>query len=182
MSKKALIFISNGTEETEAITTVDLLRRANFNVKIAGDNEIVTCSRGVKIIPDILIENVIEEDEFDVVIIPGGGNGVYNLSNNLNVTNLLKYHSKKGTLIAAICAAPSILIDLNIISEFDIFTGFPSLKEEYPNYKYENEKVVVNKNIITSQALGTSIDFTLKIIEVLMGKEAANNIKSEICY
>lgn len=182
MSKKALIFISNGTEETEAITTADLLRRANFNVKIAGDHEIVTCSRGVKIIPDILIENVIEEDEFDVLIIPGGGNGVYNLSNNMHVVNLLKYHFKIGTLIAAICAAPSILIDLDIISEFDVYAGFPSLKEEFPNYKYENEKVIINKNIITSQALGTSIDFALKIIEVLMGKEVANNVKTEICF
>ena len=182
MSKKALLFIVNGTEETEAITTVDLLRRANFNVKIAGDNEIITCSRGVKIIPDILIENIIEEDEFDVLIIPGGGNGVYNLSNNLNVIKLLKHHNKIGTLIAAICAAPSLLIDLGIINDFDVFTGFPSLKDEYPNHKYADEEVLVNKNIITSKALGTTIPFSLKIIEILTNKENSIKISDEICW
>lgn len=182
MSKKALIFIANGTEETEAITTIDLLKRANFSVKIAGDNEIVTCSRGVKIIPNILIESLSEEDEFDVIILPGGGNGVMNLGNNDIVRNIIKNNYIKEVLIAAICAAPSILIDLKIINENTPYTGFPSLKAEYPNHNYLEEKVVYNDNIITSQALGTSIPFALKIIEVLMNKEASDMIAEEIVY
>ena len=182
MSKKALIFIANGTEETEAITTVDLLKRANFSVKIAGDNELVTCSRGVKIIPDILIETLIEEDEFDVVIIPGGGNGVLNLGNNDIVQKIIKSNYNKGVLIAAICAAPSILIEMKIINEETPFTGFPSLKEEYAMYNYIDEKVVYNDNILTSQALGTTIPFALKIIEILTNKENANKIAEEIVY
>lgn len=184
MSKKALIFLANGSEETEAITVVDLLRRANITVKIAGDNELVTCSRGVKIIPDILIEQVDEIDEYDVVILPGGNSGVSHLAENIYVQNILKKYFNKRILIAAICAAPSILIENKIINKKTHFTGFPSLKDEFPNFNYIDEIVVYDteRNILTSQALGTSIPFALAIIELIIDKITANRIKMEIIF
>jgi len=184
MSKNALILLANGSEETEAITVVDLLRRANITVKIAGDNELVTCSRGVKIIPDILIEQIDVLDEYDVVILPGGNSGVYHLSENVYVKKILKHYSQNKVLIAAICAAPSILIENKIISESTYYTGFPTLKDEFPNFNYINEAVVydIKKNILTSQALGTSIPFALSIIELIIDKTTSDKIKTEIVF
>lgn len=184
MSKKALIFLANGTEETELVTTADLLRRANITVKIAGDNELVTCSRGVKIVPDILIEQVDILDEFDVVILPGGNSGVYHLSQNIYVQKLIKHYFESKVLIAAICAAPSILIENKIINTNTFFTGFPSLKEEFPTYNYIDEKVVYDEesNILTSQSLGTTIPFALSIIELILDKNTSNKIIAEIIF
>lgn len=182
MAKKALVIICNGTEETEAISVVDLLRRANISVKVAGDNPIVTCSRGVKILPDILLENITNNDTYDVIILPGGLNGVLNFSKNLYVSSIVKKHYEQGKLLAAICAAPSFLIEQGIIKKNENYTGFPSLKDEYPSFQYVDKQVVVNKNIITSQGLGTSIIFSLKIIETILSSSVAQDIARDICW
>jgi DJ-1 family protein len=182
MSRTALITIAQGTEEIEAIVPADLLRRANFHVKIAGDNEIVTCSRGVKIIPDLLIEKLNSDVEYDIIILPGGRTGTLNLLNDEKLIKLLRKHYERGGWIAAICAAPSILVHHKIMPKGSPITSHPSVKEMLADYEYREEKVVVHERFITSRGVGTSIDFALKIIELLMDKTTAEKIAKDIVY
>ncbi len=182
MSNTVLVLLAGGTEEIEAVTTIDLLRRANIHVKVAGENEIVTCSRGVKIIPDMLIDHLNSEMEFAAIVLPGGQSGTLNLLNNDKVTKLLKKHNLRGGLIAAICAAPTILTAHKIIDNETRITAHPSVRDMLANYNYIDENVVVDGNFITSKAVGTTIDFALKIIERLQGIEIAKKVANDIVY
>lgn len=182
MSRTVLIPIAQGTEEIEAIVPADLLRRANVYVRIAGENEIVTCSRGVKIIPDILIEQLNSDMEFSAIVLPGGKTGTLNLLNNSKLQKLLQKHHERGGIIASICAAPSILSAHKIIPKGTNLTSHPSIKDMFEGYNYSDEKVVVDGNFITSRGVGTTIDFTLKLIEILISKETADKIAEDIVY
>lgn len=182
MDKKVLVPIAHGTEEMEAVVVVDLLRRAGFTVRVAGDNEIVTCSRGMKIIPDILIRKIKPDDVFDAVILPGGVEGTQNLHNNEYIIDILKSHNEKGKIIGAICAAPTILTAYNITPKGIDITSHPSVINEMVEYHYLTDKVVVYDNFVTSRAAGTVIEFALKIIELLAGKELADKISEQILY
>lgn len=182
MSKTVLIVIAQGTEEIEAIVPADLLRRANIYVRIAGENEITTCSRGVKIIPDILIEHLNSDMEFAAIIIPGGKTGTLNLLNNDKLKKLLEKHNQRGGIIASICAAPSILTAHKIIPKGTKLTSHPSFEDIFGDFKYSQDNVVVDGNFITSRGVGTTIDFSLKIIEVLAGPETAKKIADDIVY
>lgn len=182
MSRTALIAVAQGTEEIEAIAPADLLRRANFNVKIAGENEIITCSRGVKIIPDLLIEQLNSDVEFDIIILPGGRTGTLNLLNNDKLEKLLRKHYERGGWFGAICAAPTILTQHKILPKGSPVAAHPSVREMLVEYDYSDAAVVVYERFITSRGAGTSIDFALKIIELLLSKETADQIKSDIAY
>lgn len=182
MSRTVLIAIAQGTEEIEAIVPADLLRRANIYVRIAGENEIVTCSRGVKIIPDILIEQLNSDMEFSAIVLPGGKTGTLNLLNNSKLQKLLQKHHERGGIIASICAAPSILSAHKIIPKGTNLTSHPSIKDMFEGYNYSDEKVVVDGNFITSRGVGTTIDFSLKLIEILTSKETADKISEDIVY
>ena len=182
MDIKVLVPISHGTEELEAITIIDLLRRGSINVKVAGENEIITCSRGVKIIPDCLLHKLEDNDEFDAIVIPGGYEGTNNLMNNEKLQAILKHNFKSGKLIGAICAAPIILVKHKLISKDFKITSHPSVKNYFEGYDYSEDRIVIQDNIITSRAVGTAIDFALVIIELLINVETAEKIAREILY
>ncbi len=182
MAINVLIPIAQGTEEMEAIIVADLLRRANINVKIAGESNIITCSRGVKILPDILIDDINPEDTFHAVVLPGGNIGTQRLNDNPAIEDILKKLKRKSMKIAAICAAPTILSYHKIISDENVITSHPSVKEQLLSHIYVEDKVVVDGNIITSRGAGTAIDFALKLIEVLIDSAAAKKIKDSIVY
>ncbi len=182
MDKSILVPISSGTEEIEAVVIIDLLRRAGISVKVAGENEIITCSRKVRILPDIFIENITQDMKFDGIVIPGGGSGVKHLSENNHLIDIIKTHYKNGALIGAICAAPIIFSIHKFIDKNTILTSHPSVRPELSEFKYIEQAVVVDKNIITSRGAGTSIQFTLTIIEMLGGQELANKIANDIMY
>ncbi len=182
MSATVLIPIAQGTDEIEAIVAVNLLRRANVYVRVAGENEIVTCSKGTKIIPDILIDSLNSDMEFTAIVLPGGRTGTLNLLNNSKLQKLLEKHSNRGGIIASICAAPSILTAHKIFPKDAAITSHPTIKDMFEGYNYSEERVVVAGNFITSRGVGTSIDFTLKLIEILVNKETADNIAADIVW
>ncbi len=168
---KVAIFIADGSEEVEAITPVDLLRRAKVDVDVVSimDSLEITASRNVKITADKLIGDI-NFDEYDLLMLPGGVKG----TNNLNANELLKEQlvkfNEQGKGIAAICAAPTVFAGLGLLNGKDCANVI------------EDSKVVVNGNIITSQAMGTSVDFGLALVGYLCGEEAKEELRKNIRF
>lgn len=182
MYKSVLVPISQGTEDIEAVVVIDLLRRANYNVLVAGDAEIITCSNGVRIIPDKHIDEIPDNAEFDAIIIPGGMKGVDNLDLSEKLEFLLERHNEAGKLIGAICAAPLLLLSKKLLPEGIAMTSHPGVKESFAKFDYREANVVISGNLITSRGPGTAIDFALAIIENLKSRELAEQIAKNIVY
>ena len=182
MSKKILVPIAPGTEEMEAVITVDMLRRAGFDVTVAGIEEICECSRGVKIKADLLLEELQHALLFDAVVLPGGLEGTSAFARSHTLGEILKSHKKNERLIAAICAAPTALHHHGIIDPQAKITSHPSVANDLKNYEYSEERVVVDGNLVTSRGAGTAFDFAMKIIEKLKDAETAEEISKSIVY
>ncbi|MBR2524804.1 MAG: DJ-1/PfpI family protein [Clostridiales bacterium] len=185
MAKKVALFIADGTEETEAITPADLLRRAGIDVDIVSvmDRPDITASRGVRITADKVIRDIVFND-YDLLILPGGVKGTENLnSNNLLKANIRQFYDEnKG--IAAICAAPTIFAEMGLLNGRNATCnpGFREVLRENGAVLDEESKVVTDGNIITSQAMGTSVDFGLAIVSYLKGEKDAYNLKDNIRF
>ncbi|RWS06014.1 Protein DJ-1-like protein [Dinothrombium tinctorium] len=176
MAKTALLLITNGSEEMEAIITADVLRRAGIDVTIAGLNGSapVKCSRNVVVVPDKALNEA--KAEYDVVILPGGLEGANTFARSDEVKSILKEQEKSGRLIAAICAAPIALKSHQIYPNKTI-TSHPSKAAELKDvYNYSEDRVVVDGQLITSRAPGTAFEFALTIVEKLCGKDKVNEI------
>lgn len=182
MDKNVLVPIANGTEEMEAVVVIDILRRAGLNVKVAGDNDIVTCSRGLKIIPDILIEKLEKDADFDAIILPGGAQGAQNLADNSHLATILEANINKGRLVGAICAAPIVLVHNGLINGMVRITSHPSIKPALQNFDYTEAEVIRDGNIITSRGAGTAIPFALELVSILVNQATANKIAGDIIY
>jgi 4-methyl-5(b-hydroxyethyl)-thiazole monophosphate biosynthesis len=177
--KKILVPLAEGFEEIEAITTIDVLRRAGLDVVSAGlPGTIVKGSRNVKVLADRKIEDI-DSKEFDCVVLPGGDPGYVNLSRSSKVKDILREFDEQKKLICAICASPSILGKLGILNEKKA-TIYPGMEREIPRPR--DEKVVVDGHVITSQGPGTAMDFALKIIEKTLGEGKAKEVKDELLH
>ncbi|CAH0548689.1 unnamed protein product [Brassicogethes aeneus] len=177
MSKTACVFLAKGTEEMEFVITADVLRRAGINVTVAGvpDNKPILCSRDITIIPDIGVEDVKSKGPYDVLVLPGGLGGSKAFAESKTVGCLLKEQEESGGIIAAICAAPTAL-KAHCIGVGKTLTSYPAMKndmEEGGMYRYKEDKVVVDGNLITSRGPGTAFDFALNIVDKLLGRESA---------
>ena len=182
---KVAVFIADGSEEVEAITPVDLLRRARVDVDIVSIMPTleISASRDVKITADKLIDDI-DFDEYDLLVLPGGVRG----TNNLNACESLKKQivrfNDQGKGIAAICAAPTVFAGLGILNG-KTSTCNPGFWEELRANGanvIEDSKVVVNGNIITSQAMGTSVDFGLALVGFLCGEEEKEALRTNIRF
>ena len=182
---KVAVFIADGSEEVEAITPVDLLRRAKVDVDIVSVMPTleISASRDVKITADKLIDDI-DFDEYDLLVLPGGVRG----TNNLNACEALKKQivrfNDQGKGIAAICAAPTVFAGLGILNG-KTSTCNPGFWEELRANGanvIEDSKVVVNGNIITSQAMGTSVDFGLALVGFLCGEEEKEALRTNIRF
>ena len=182
---KVAVFIADGSEEVEAITPVDLLRRAKVDVDVVSimDSLEITASRNVKITADKLIGDI-NFDEYDLLVLPGGVKG----TNNLNSCELLKEQlvkfNEQGKGIAAICAAPIVFAGQGILNGKDATSNpgvWEQLRANGANV-IEDTKVHVNGNIITSQAMGTSVDFGLELVGYLCGEEEKESLRKNIRF
>jgi len=177
---KALVFLASGFEEIEAITIVDVLRRAGVDVTVAGlTPNVVEGAHGIKIVPDKTIDDVKVED-FDAVVVPGGNPGYKNLRKDPRVIAMIKKAFGSKKLVAAICAAPAVLSDAGVL-EGKACTIYPGMENELRKGggKPKMDMVVVDGNIVTSRGPATALPFALKLAEKLAGKQVAENVSKK---
>ncbi len=175
---RVLVPIADGVEEIEAVTIIDVLRRAGVEVVCAGLTEKpVTASRRVKLIPDTSLERVIDET-FDMVVLPGGGDGVENLKGDPRIEAILQRMNGRQKWVTAICAAPTLLAAYGLLKEKRA-TSHPSRRDQTALEKvhYREQRVVQDGHIITSRGTGTPLEFALKLVEVLCGGEKVGELK-----
>jgi 4-methyl-5(b-hydroxyethyl)-thiazole monophosphate biosynthesis len=178
----ALVPIADGCEEIEAVIIADTLRRAGWDVVLAGlhGNEPVTASRKVKIIPDARWETL-DLLSFDLIILPGGAGGTKALCEHDGVQETLRIFNIEEKWIAAICAAPLALHKAGVLKG-RAFTCFPGVEKEMHRADRSDKPVVVDRNLVTSQGPGTAFAFALKLIELLETEQAAEKIRNELIY
>lgn len=178
---RALIPIAQGSEELEAVTIIDLLRRAGIEVVVAGlDAEPVTASRGTVLIPDTTLDSV-AEDTFDLVVLPGGLPGATNLDADSRLRRLLVRHAQQGRWCAAICAAPLVLANAGLL-EGRLATSYPGALDAVADHgiRLSEDPVVTDGNIVTSRGPGTAMDFALHLIELLAGRPCRDEVESKL--
>lgn len=173
-----LIPLAQGCEELEAVTLIDLLRRAQIAVVTAGLNhEAVTASRGTRLLADMTLDEAIKQD-YDLIALPGGQPGANNLSADLRIREILQRTVRHGGYVAAICAAPKVLANADLLVGKRA-TSYPgSLSpQELCGVELSNEAVVHDGNVITSKGPGTAMDFALYLIELLTDRATRDNVE-----
>ena len=180
--KKAAVLLADGFEEIEALTAVDLLRRARIYVDTVSisDDYMVHGAHGINVQTEDLFEEV-NFAEFDMIILPGGMPGTKNLEEHKGVLREVKDFHENGKYIGAICAAPGILGAMGILKGKRA-ACYPSVEERLSGAVIMKVPVIQDGNIITSRGMGTAIDFALKLIEVLTDKLKAEEIADSIIY
>ena len=174
------MFLAKGFEEIEASTIVDILRRSDVEVTVAGlTPDLVEGAHGMKFVPDKSIEEVAVKD-FDAVVCPGGAPGYKNLRKNRRVIAMIKEAFDSNKLVAAVCASPAVLSDAGVLKG-KACTIYPGMEGELEKGggKPRKDMVVVDGNVITSRGPATALPFALKLAEKLAGKEVAENIKKK---
>ena len=178
---KVLIPLAQGCEDLESVTLIDLLRRANINVTTASlDNEPVTCARGTVIIADTTLDAVFTNN-FDLLVLPGGLPGADNLNADPRIHQMIDRLAADGKYIGAICAAPKVLVE-NGLLDGKKATAYPNSLSAMNTSKVELSDVAVqiDGKVITSKGPGTAMDFALTLIEILLGKEARDEVETPL--
>lgn len=171
-----LIPISNGFEEIEAVSIIDILRRGGIQVTTASlGDEKVTGANGITIIADNKLEYV-DPEEFNMLVLPGGHDNAIALKQSVKVQEIIKQFDSSKKPIGAICAAPMALQEAGVIK--NSYTCYPSYENDIGLEKFtDTKKVVIDENIITSRGPGTAICFGLEIVKILVGIETYNALK-----
>lgn len=175
---RVLLPLAPGAEELEAVTIVDLLRRAGFTVVVAGlETGPVTCSRGTVIVPDRPLDEVMDED-FDLVVLPGGLPGADHLRDDSRVQTLLRRQADAGRLVGAICAAPKALASAGLLQgrRATAYTGVL----EAGSSPSTGAAVEIDRGVVTGRGPGVAMDFALALIEQLAGAEARSRVEGPL--
>ncbi len=173
-----LIPLAQGCEELEAVTIIDLLRRADIQVTTAGLDALpVTASRGVVLIPDTELDQVLDSD-FDMIVLPGGLPGTDNLDNDHRIHRILQRMRDQGKYTAAICAAPRVLANAGLLADKQA-TSYPGFIDamDLPSTRVLQQAVVIDELVITSRGPGTAMDFALALIEQLLGPQVRESVE-----
>lgn len=180
--KKVSVLLANGFEEIEALTVVDLLRRARIYVDTVSiaDEYMVRGSHGIAVQTEDLFEEV-NFAEFDMIVLPGGLPGTTNLGSHSGVRRVVKDFAESGKYVAAICAAPTVLSDLGLLKGKRV-TCYPDMEKKIQGAVLTGAPAIVDGNIVTGQGAGAAVDFALELIAVLDGAEKAAEIAEAIVY
>lgn len=180
MAKTAIVVLAEGFEEIEAIAPIDVLRRAGVRVTVVGvGGKTVKSSRGIGIQTECLLEEI--KDLPDAVILPGGLPGATNLAKEAGLAAFLKKMNEAGNLIAAICAAPAVVLAPLGILDGKKATCYPGCERDFSSKTVHSpERVVKDGNLITSQGPGTSLEFALEIVRELVGNEMAASLREKM--
>lgn len=185
--KKVLVPLAQGCEELEAVTIIDLLRRADIDVVTASldqstESTPVVASRGVVLVADTTLDQAMNQD-FDMIILPGGLPGADHLNNDQRIHQLLKQVSEAGKYTAAICAAPKVLADAQLLNNKSA-TSYPGVLDSMnlKETKILEQSVVVDEKVITSKGPATAMEFALTLIAVLLGDDKRNEVAKGLLY
>lgn len=174
-----LVPLAQGMEELEAVTVIDLLRRAGIEVVTAGlDAGPVKGSRGTVLLPDTTLDTALQR-EYDMLVLPGGQPGATHLEQDPRIIALVKKMAEDNRFTAAICAAPKVLARAGVL-EGKRATSFPGALDpaQWPRVQLENRAVVTDGKVITSRGPGTAMDFALELIGLLAGKEKRDQVEA----
>ena len=175
--KKAYAFAADGTEESELLCVVDVLKRADVEVKIISVcGEIFTSSHGVRIVADGVITG--EETDADLIFVPGGMPGSATLGSNETLVSLIKTQLENGKRVAAICAAPAVVLGAHWIfarQKSDVFSGF-----ENDTADFTGERVVTDGLVTTAKGLGAALELGIELVRLPVGDEKAKEIAEKI--
>ena len=176
-----LVPLANGCEELEAVTIIDLLRRAGIEVISAGlQPGPVQASRGTVLLPDKLLDDV-KGETFDLIVLPGGLPGADYLDQDPRIKALLNSNLQHGAYIGAICAAPKVLANAGLLKN-KTATAYPGVLDpgQFPETKITTSAIEIDGNVITSRGPGTAMDFALTLIECLCGVEKRQEIATQL--
>ena len=176
------VHLADGFEEIEALTTVDLLRRAEIEtetVSVTG-HLIVAGSHGIKVVADILFEDAVYTD-CEMIVLPGGMPGAANLDAHEGLREKIYSFNKQGKWLAAICAAPIVFGHMGVLKGRKA-TCYPSFESNLEGAECVEDQVVSDQSVITSRGPATAMAFALKIVEELKGKEAADKLAASLLY
>ena len=184
---RALVPIADGTEEIEAVGIIDVLRRAGVEVVVAGvgpagipaTSLTVTASRGVRLVADTTLEAVAAQ-EFDAIVLPGGLPGAGHLRDSDTLKTLLAAQDAAGRLVAAICAAPVVVLQAHGLLRGRGATCFPGLREQLDPASRRYGRVVSDGNLLTSQGPGTALAFALAIVAHLCGRVRRDEVAAQL--
>ena len=185
MTASVLLCLAPGSEETEAITTFDLLVRAGITVTVASvasdGATTVTCSRGARLMADAPLVSV-ADNPFDAIVLPGGIKGAECFRDSPLLVECIRQKHQEGKIVAAICAVPALVLEHHHLFPVGNMTGYPTLKEKIAPEKWMDKRVVFDPrvNLLTSQGPGTSMDFALKLIDLLSGRAKAAEVAAQL--
>lgn len=176
------ILLGDGFETVEALTPADLLRRAGVEVALVGINgKTVLSGQKVAVQADITLDEV-DFDLMEMLVLPGGLGGVDNILKSIPAITLIQKAAEQGLWVTAICAAPTVLAHLGLLDRRNAIV-YPGMEEDmYSAVVKVGQKVVKDGRFITGQAAGASFDFSLKLVEVLRGKEIAEQVRMSVHY
>jgi len=176
------LFFAEGFEEIEALTPVDVLRRAGLEIKTVSitGNRIVTGAHGIALQADLLFEETTFSDA-DYLILPGGMPGTLYLGAHTGLCALLRTHASRGGRLSAICAAPSVLGNNGLLYGKN-YTCYPGCEKDWQQATKLNEGVVEDGGLITAAGPGQSLPFALRMVECLLGKARAQEIAAAMIF
>jgi len=178
MAIKTAVILADGFEEIEAVTIIDLLRRAGITVAVLGlDSVDVRGSHEIYVIADAVVEDF--KDPVDALILPGGTPGTGNLAQSDRVLALVKETFGKGKLCAALCAAPTVLAKAGVLAGKKA-TCYPGLEDRLEGAQFVSDAVVTDGNVITSRGAGTAIAFALAVVAYLTDENRARTVADNI--
>lgn len=171
-----LIPVAEGSEELEAVTLIDLFRRAGFDVTVAGlEAGPIRASRDTVLVPDVRLDEVVDRG-FDLIALPGGLPGAKRLAASTTLAGLLRRQHDEGHWLAAICAAPQVLARHGLLDGRRA-TAFPGALDGFEQVERVDEPVVIDGHIVTSRGPGTAMDFALVLIEQCAGRALSDQVE-----
>ena len=181
--KRALVLLADGFEEVEAITSIDFLRRADIDVVAVGvTGRDVEGGHEIRVLSDVTIDELDTGDdggcldEYDALIVPGGAAGAKNIAADERAMKLVRGALRDGKLVAAICAAPGLVLGANDLLGAHRFTCYPGFESHATSGSFVEDRVVVDGNLITSRGPGTAAEFAEAIVNRLVGSDAASEL------
>ncbi|WKC58166.1 DJ-1 family glyoxalase III [Borrelia sp. P9F1] len=177
---RVAVMLADGFEEIEAVVPVDILRRGGVDVKLISlnDDKAVTGSRGVSFWADEKLSDC-GADDFDLVILPGGMPGASNLFESRELDKILRDMKLGGKFIAAICAAPAVVLSAKGLLGANKFTCYPGFENGVMDGEFVDENVVISNNFITSKGVGTVFEFAFALLELVKGVGVVEDVRQK---